>query len=127
MQPSPQKLLDQVRDATRVRHYYYRTCAVDSPLHFVSRPGKSIFQRSHPPIFHPQIPDPGVLSCRIGPLANSPIRINWVMSDWAKIETVLRGQAFMVSDELGMQLHDRETIGESLTAQEKAQLEAWYT
>jgi hypothetical protein len=33
----------------------------------------------------------------------------------------------MVSDELGMQLHDRETIGEPLTAQEKAQLEAWYT
>lgn len=32
----------------------------------------------------------------------------------------------MVSDELGMQLHDRETIGEPLTAQEKAQLEAWY-
>ncbi len=32
----------------------------------------------------------------------------------------------MVSDELGMQLHDRETIGELLTAQEKAQLEAWY-
>ncbi len=32
----------------------------------------------------------------------------------------------MVSDELGMQLHDRETIGEQLTAQEKAQLEAWY-
>jgi 5-methylcytosine-specific restriction endonuclease McrBC GTP-binding regulatory subunit McrB len=33
----------------------------------------------------------------------------------------------MLSDELGMQLHDRETIGESLTAQEKEQLEAWYT
>jgi hypothetical protein len=33
----------------------------------------------------------------------------------------------MVSDELGMQLHDRETIGEPLTAKEKAQLEAWYT
>jgi hypothetical protein len=33
----------------------------------------------------------------------------------------------MVSDEIGMQLHDRETIGEPLTAQEKAQLEAWYT
>jgi hypothetical protein len=32
----------------------------------------------------------------------------------------------MVSDELGMQLHDRETIGEQLTAQEKAQLEDWY-
>jgi hypothetical protein len=32
----------------------------------------------------------------------------------------------MVSDELGMQLHDRETIGEPLTAQEKEQLEAWY-
>lgn len=32
----------------------------------------------------------------------------------------------MLSDELGMQLHDRETMGESLTTQEKAQLEAWY-
>jgi GH24 family phage-related lysozyme (muramidase) len=32
----------------------------------------------------------------------------------------------MLSDELGMQLHDRETIGEPLTTQEKAQLEAWY-
>jgi hypothetical protein len=32
----------------------------------------------------------------------------------------------MLSDELGMQLHDRETIGEQLTAQEKAQLEDWY-
>jgi hypothetical protein len=32
----------------------------------------------------------------------------------------------MLSDELGMQLHDRETIGEQLTAQEKAQLDAWY-
>ena len=32
----------------------------------------------------------------------------------------------MISDELGIQLHDRETIGELLTAQEKAQLEAWY-
>jgi hypothetical protein len=32
----------------------------------------------------------------------------------------------MVSDEIGMQLHDRETIGESLTAQEKEQLDAWY-
>lgn len=32
----------------------------------------------------------------------------------------------MLSDELGMQLYDRETIGEPLTAQEKAQLEAWY-
>jgi hypothetical protein len=62
----------------------------------------------------------------IGPLANLSIWINWVMSDWAKIEPVLRGQAFMVSDELGMQLHDRDTIGEPLTAQEKAQLEAWY-
>jgi cell division protein FtsB len=32
----------------------------------------------------------------------------------------------MLSDELGMQLHDRETVGELLTNQEKAQLEAWY-
>jgi hypothetical protein len=42
------------------------------------------------------------------------------------MEPVLGGQAFMVSDEIGMQLHERETIGEPLTAQEKAQLEAWY-
>jgi F0F1-type ATP synthase membrane subunit b/b' len=32
----------------------------------------------------------------------------------------------MISDELGMQLHDLDTIGEQLTAQEKEQLEAWY-
>jgi hypothetical protein len=32
----------------------------------------------------------------------------------------------MIGDEIGMQLHDRETVGESLTTQEKAQLEAWY-
>jgi hypothetical protein len=48
------------------------------------------------------------------------------MSDWAKIKSVLRGSAFMLSDKLGMQLHDRETTGEPLTTQEKSQLEAWY-
>jgi hypothetical protein len=32
----------------------------------------------------------------------------------------------MLSDVLGMQLHNRETMGEPLTAREKAQLEAWY-
>ena len=32
----------------------------------------------------------------------------------------------MVSDELGMQLHDRDTLGEPLTAQEQAQLNNWY-
>jgi hypothetical protein len=32
----------------------------------------------------------------------------------------------MITDELGMQLHDRETTGETLTNQEKVQLEAWY-
>jgi hypothetical protein len=32
----------------------------------------------------------------------------------------------MLSDQLGMQLHDRETTGEPLTTQEKAQLEDWY-
>jgi hypothetical protein len=32
----------------------------------------------------------------------------------------------MVSDELGMQLHDRDTLGEPLTAQEQAQLAEWY-
>jgi hypothetical protein len=45
---------------------------------------------------------------------------------WVKIKLSLGGQVYMLSDELGMQLHDRETIGEPLTAQEKAQLEAWY-
>jgi hypothetical protein len=48
------------------------------------------------------------------------------MRDWAKIELILSVQVSMLSDELGMQLHDRETIGEPLTAQEKVQLEAWY-
>jgi hypothetical protein len=48
------------------------------------------------------------------------------MSDWAKIKSVLRGSVFMLSDELGMQLHDRETTGEPLTNQEKEQLEDWY-
>jgi hypothetical protein len=32
----------------------------------------------------------------------------------------------MVSDKLGMELHDRSTLGEVLTHQEQAQLEAWY-
>jgi mannose-6-phosphate isomerase class I len=32
----------------------------------------------------------------------------------------------MVNDELGIQLHDRETTGEQLNTQEKVQLEAWY-
>jgi hypothetical protein len=32
----------------------------------------------------------------------------------------------MTSDELGMQLHDRETTGELLTPQEKMQLADWY-
>jgi hypothetical protein len=32
----------------------------------------------------------------------------------------------MISDELGMQLHDRWTRGQKLTAEERAQLEAWY-
>jgi hypothetical protein len=32
----------------------------------------------------------------------------------------------MLGDEFGMQLHDRQTSGEPLTAQEKAQLDAWY-
>jgi hypothetical protein len=32
----------------------------------------------------------------------------------------------MLSDKIGMQLHDRETTGEPLTTQEKEQLEAWY-
>jgi hypothetical protein len=42
------------------------------------------------------------------------------------MKPVLRGQLFMIGDELGMQLHNRETMGELLTTQEKAQLEAWY-
>jgi hypothetical protein len=54
------------------------------------------------------------------------LQINWVVRDWVKIKPILRGQVYMLSDELGMQLHDRETIGEQLTAQEKAQLDAWY-
>ena len=32
----------------------------------------------------------------------------------------------MVSDELGKQLHDRATRGETLSAQERALLETWY-
>jgi peptidoglycan hydrolase CwlO-like protein len=32
----------------------------------------------------------------------------------------------MVSDELGKQLHDRVTRGETLSAQERASLETWY-
>jgi hypothetical protein len=32
----------------------------------------------------------------------------------------------MVSDEIGMELHNRHTLGEPLTAQEAGQLEAWY-
>jgi peptidoglycan hydrolase CwlO-like protein len=32
----------------------------------------------------------------------------------------------MVSDELGKQLHDRATRGETLSAQERASLETWY-
>jgi hypothetical protein len=33
----------------------------------------------------------------------------------------------MISNELGKQLHDRATRGESLTAEERAQMEAWYS
>ena len=33
----------------------------------------------------------------------------------------------MVSDELGVQLHDRDTLDKPLTAQEQAQLSEWYT
>lgn len=32
----------------------------------------------------------------------------------------------MISKELGMQLHDRWTRGQTLTAEEQVQLEAWY-
>jgi peptidoglycan hydrolase CwlO-like protein len=32
----------------------------------------------------------------------------------------------MISDELGKQLHDRATRGETLSAQERASLETWY-
>lgn len=32
----------------------------------------------------------------------------------------------MISEELGMQLHDRWTRGQTLTAEEQVQLEAWY-
>jgi hypothetical protein len=33
----------------------------------------------------------------------------------------------MVSDEIGMELHNRATTGETLSPTEQAQLEAWYT
>ena len=33
----------------------------------------------------------------------------------------------MVSDELGKQLHDRATRGETLSAEEQRQLDIWYT
>ncbi len=32
----------------------------------------------------------------------------------------------MISDKIGIQLHDKATKGEPLTDKEKAQLEAWY-
>jgi hypothetical protein len=32
----------------------------------------------------------------------------------------------MVTDELGRQLHDRATLGETLSLEEQAQLEDWY-
>jgi len=32
----------------------------------------------------------------------------------------------VISDELGMELHDRYTLDEPLTSQEQTQLEAWY-
>jgi hypothetical protein len=44
------------------------------------------------------------------------------MSGWAKIKSVLRGSALMLSDELGMQLHDRETTGEILLSKRKSNL-----
>lgn len=33
----------------------------------------------------------------------------------------------MVEDKIGLHLHDRSTLGEALTAQEQALLNAWYT
>ncbi len=32
----------------------------------------------------------------------------------------------MISNELGLRLHDRDTLGQPLTAQEQEQLTAWY-
>jgi hypothetical protein len=32
----------------------------------------------------------------------------------------------MISDEMGRQLHNRSTLGEQLTKEEKEQLDAWY-
>jgi hypothetical protein len=32
----------------------------------------------------------------------------------------------MISDEMGRKLHDRSTLGEQLTKEEKEQLDAWY-
>jgi septal ring factor EnvC (AmiA/AmiB activator) len=37
-----------------------------------------------------------------------------------------RGEAPMISDELGMQLHNRATVSEVLTDDEQTQLEDWY-
>ena len=40
-EPRPKKLLDRVRDAVRLKHYYLphraNLCAVDSPLHLIAR------------------------------------------------------------------------------------------
>jgi septal ring factor EnvC (AmiA/AmiB activator) len=37
-----------------------------------------------------------------------------------------QGAREMISDELGLKLHDRATRGERLAAEERAQLESWY-
>ncbi len=70
------------------------------------------------------VAQPNLHDCYIG--NDLAIQIDWLMRDRAKIRSILRWQVFMLSDALGMQLHNRETTGELLTTQEKAQLEAWY-
>jgi hypothetical protein len=58
---------------------------------------------------------------------NFSIQIDLVVGSWVKMKAIyLKGLVSMLSDELGMQLHDRETKGEPLTKQERTQLEAWY-
>ena len=42
------------------------------------------------------------------------------------VSEILIAQRMRVSDELGRQLHDRATRGESLSVEEREQLEAWY-
>jgi Phage integrase, N-terminal SAM-like domain len=65
MQPPAKKLLDQVRDAIRVKHYSYRTEEayvqwIRRYILFHAQGNQFSSDRSYPPTFHPQIPDTGV-------------------------------------------------------------------